>query len=86
MTPPPLLAAELKLRHVHVSDAALVSGISRVCHISGGLTVPHQFLIGHQLDALPKIFNRELGFGNHLRPQFAMRVLLLRHFLSHKQE
>jgi hypothetical protein len=33
--------------------------------------------------ALPEIFDREFGFGNHLSPRFAMGVFLLRHFLRH---
>jgi hypothetical protein len=37
MTPAPLFAAELKLRHVDRSNRVLVGGISRVSHVSCSL-------------------------------------------------
>lgn len=59
----PLLAAEFQLRHVDGPDCVFVGRVARVRHVSRSLARLHQFLIGHGLNALPKIFDRELGFG-----------------------
>jgi hypothetical protein len=67
-------------------DRAAISRIFRVSHVSGCFAEANQLVVRNRLDALPKVFDSEFGFGDHLRSGFAMSAFPLGHFLGHQQE
>jgi hypothetical protein len=71
MPPSPLCPT---LRQLDFEDwfyRTTVSRISWIGHVSGCFAEANQLIIRNRLDALSKIFDRELCFGDHLRPRFA---------------